>query len=104
MKKYAIEPRDHSQNGVEMMVQVVKHRASCFLELLNAPKELCCCAVELAVLGMSRTGVASLDWKAPYEAEFGEALDTSRSKCKFYQLVRACNQFVIIVDRRMADT
>ena len=59
------------------MTQVVKSRASCFLELFNAPKEHWCYAVELAVLCINRTGVASLDWKTPYEVEFGETPDTS---------------------------
>ena len=93
MKKHKIEPRDYSQNGVERMVQVVKSRASCFLEFFNTPKKCWSCAVKLEVLCMNRLGVASLDWKSPCEVEFGEKSDTLCLKHKICQPVRVYDQF-----------
>ena len=46
------------------------------------------------------TGVASLDWKTPYEVEFGETPETSCLKCKFYQPVRVYDKFMTLPNHR----
>ena len=55
---------------------------------------------KLAVLRMSRTGVASLHWKTTFELEFGETPDASCLKFKFYQLERAHDQFMNFPNNR----
>ena len=93
MKKHSIEPHHQNQNGAERMVQVVKQRASYLMELYNSPRSYWSYALLLTVINFNRTSNQQLDWKTPFEAQFGETPDTSCLRFKFYQPIRIYNPF-----------
>jgi len=62
---------------VERLIQTLKDRASFFLEKMKTLPEYWCYAMELAVASFNRTANEDLDWRTPYNAEFGETPDIS---------------------------